>query len=66
MEYSTLTVERLDAICRISLARESARNAQSQQMLDELDHALQAAAEDGQVRVVILAGQGLIFRPGMT
>ncbi|WP_171962255.1 enoyl-CoA hydratase [Bordetella trematum] len=64
MEYSTLSVERLDAICRISLARESARNAQSQQMLDELDHALQAAAEDGQVRVVILAGQGAHFSAG--
>ena len=46
MEYATLAVEQLDSVCRISLARESARNAQSQQMLDELDDALTRAEQD--------------------
>lgn len=64
MEYSTLTVEQLGAVCRISLAREAARNAQSQQMLDELDQALQDAAEDESVRVVVLAGRGAHFSAG--
>ncbi len=64
MEYATLAVERFDAVCRISLARESARNAQSQQMLDELDHALARAEEDDDIRVVILAGRGAHFSAG--
>ena len=58
MEYATLAVERHDSVCRISLARESARNAQSQQMLDELDDALTRAEQDDSVRVVVLIGAG--------
>ena len=64
MEYATLAVERHDSVCRISLARESARNAQSQQMLDELDDALTRAEQDGSVRVVVLAGRGAHFSAG--
>lgn len=64
MEYATLAVERLDSVCRISLARESARNAQSQQMLDELDEALTRAEQDDSVRVVVLAGRGAHFSAG--
>lgn len=64
MDYATLAVERLDAVCRISLARESARNAQSQQLLDELDRALEDAAGDESVRVVVLAGRGDHFSAG--
>ncbi|WP_191575770.1 enoyl-CoA hydratase [Achromobacter insolitus] len=64
MEYATLAVERHDAVCRISLARESARNAQSQQMLDELDDALSRAEHDDTVRVVVLAGRGAHFSAG--
>lgn len=64
MDYATLAVERFDAVCRISLARESARNAQSQQLLDELDRALEDAACDESVRVVILAGRGDHFSAG--
>jgi enoyl-CoA hydratase len=64
MEYATLAVERHDSVCRISLARESARNAQSQQMLDELDDALTRAEQDDSVRVVVLAGRGAHFSAG--
>ena len=64
MEYATLAVDRYDAVCRISLARESARNAQSQQMLDELDDALTRAEQDDSVRVVVLAGRGAHFSAG--
>ena len=64
MEYATLAVERHDSVCRISLARESARNAQSQQMLDELDDALTRAERDDAVRVVVLAGRGAHFSAG--
>lgn len=64
MEYATLAVEHHDSVCRISLARESARNAQSQQMLDELDDALTRAEQDDAVRVVVLAGRGAHFSAG--
>jgi enoyl-CoA hydratase len=64
MEYATLAVEHYDSVCRISLARESARNAQSQQMLDELDDALTRAEQDDAVRVVVLAGRGAHFSAG--
>src|SRR5690606_9788453 len=64
MDYSTIAVEHFDSVCRISLARETARNAQSQQLLDELDHALQAAAVAEDVRVVVLAGRGAHFSAG--
>src|SRR5690606_15941927 len=64
MNYQTLTVEQHGAVRRISLARPQARNAQSQQMLDELDDALAAAEADAQTRVVVLAGQGAHFSAG--
>lgn len=64
MDYATLAVEQHGAVCRISLARPAARNAQSQQMLDELDQALDRAAADEQTRVVVLAGQGAHFSAG--
>ena len=37
MAYDTLEIENHGAVRRILLAREAQRNAQSQQMLDELD-----------------------------
>ncbi len=64
MEYATLTVEHFDSVCRISLAREAARNAQSQQMLDELDDAFARAEKDDSVRVVVLAALGTHFSAG--
>lgn len=64
MSYTTIEIEQLGAVRRLWLAREGARNAQSQQMLDELDHALQAAAADDAVRVVMLAGRGQHFSAG--
>ncbi|AQV96940.1 enoyl-CoA hydratase [Cupriavidus necator] len=64
MSYTTIETEQLGAVRRLWLAREGARNAQSQQMLDELDHALQAAAADDAVRVVMIAGRGQHFSAG--
>jgi enoyl-CoA hydratase len=51
-------------IVRILLNRPEARNAQNRGMLVELDDAFRAAEEDDQVRVVILAGEGLMFSSG--
>ncbi len=64
MTYETLAVERFGAVCRISHNRPEARNAESRQLLDELDHAFTAAAEDDGVHVIILAGKGDHFSAG--
>ncbi|WP_454763942.1 enoyl-CoA hydratase [Cupriavidus campinensis] len=64
MNYATIEIEQHDAVRRIWLARDSARNAQSQQMLDELDHALSEAAADDGVRVVVIGGRGQHFSAG--
>ena len=57
MAYDTLAIEDHGAVRRILLARPAQRNAQSQQMLDELMHAMDAARADDAVRVVVIGGQ---------
>lgn len=64
MEFSTLAIENHGAVRRILLARPAQRNAQSQQMLDELMAAFDAAGRDDSVNVVVLAGQGAHFSAG--
>lgn len=64
MAYETLKMENEGAVRRILLAREKARNAQSQLLLDELDNALDQAAQDTEVRVVIVGGLGDHFSAG--
>ena len=64
MAYDTLELENHGAVRRILLAREAQRNAQSQQMLDELDAAFAEAAGDASVRVVVLGGKGAHFSAG--
>jgi enoyl-CoA hydratase len=53
-----------DGILRIMLAREKQRNAQSKQMLYEIDKALNAAMHDDDVRVVIVGADGPHFSAG--
>lgn len=64
MAYTTLEVENHGAVRRILLARAAQRNAQSQQMLDELMQAFDEAQRDDGVRVVVLGGQGEHFSAG--
>ncbi|MFW8566192.1 enoyl-CoA hydratase [Orrella sp. 11846] len=64
MTYETIQIENFGAARRISLARPKARNAQSQQLLDELDHAIVQASEDDSVHVIVIAGQGEHFSAG--
>lgn len=66
MEYKYIRVESLDEgmISRISLSRPNQRNAQNRGLLVELGHAFEAAEQDDQVRVVILAADGPIFSAG--
>ncbi len=64
MNYTFLLVENTDSVRRISLNRAQARNAQSQQLLDELDHAVSEAARDDAVRVMVIAAVGDHFSAG--
>lgn len=52
------------AIARITLARPEMRNAQDYQMLHEIDRAFALAAQDDEVRVVILDAEGPHFSSG--
>ncbi|MCZ4314807.1 enoyl-CoA hydratase [Comamonadaceae bacterium G21597-S1] len=64
MNESTITVEQIGAVRRISLNRPQARNAQSHQLLDALDAAFEDARNDSETRVVVLAAKGAHFSAG--
>ncbi|PIF78108.1 enoyl-CoA hydratase [Variovorax sp. 54] len=64
MAYDTLEIEHHGAVRRILLARDAQRNAQSQQMLDELMAAFDDAARDDTVNAVVLGGKGAHFSAG--
>jgi enoyl-CoA hydratase len=64
MTFQTLLWERFDAVLRITTNRPHVLNAQSRVLLTELDAALRRAAEDADIRVVIIAGAGKHFSAG--
>jgi enoyl-CoA hydratase len=64
MDYKTLLWERFDAVLRITTNRPDVLNAQSRVLLMELDEAFARAAEDPDIRVVIIAGAGKHFSAG--
>ena len=64
MSNDYIVTEQLGPVCKISLNRPGQRNAQNQQLLDDLDAALEAARKDDSVRVVIIAGNGDHFSAG--
>lgn len=53
-----------NGVARLTLNRPEAKNAMSQQMIDELAVAARQLAADGAVRVVVLSGKGDIFCAG--
>jgi enoyl-CoA hydratase len=63
-DYKTLTWERFDSVLRITTNRPHVLNAQSRVMLHELDAAFKRAADDKDVRVIIIAGAGKHFSAG--
>ena len=64
MTYSTLLTERTGPVLKITTNRPDVLNAQSQILLEELDDAFNAAVDDKDVRVIILAGAGKHFSAG--
>jgi enoyl-CoA hydratase len=63
-DYANIRVERIGPVARILHDRPAARNAESQALLDELDHALDKAQRDPGVRVVVIGGVGDHFSAG--
>lgn len=63
-EYQHIIYEKNERIARIKLNRPNYLNAQTHVMLDEMDEAFHLAAEDKEVRVIILSGEGDNFSAG--
>ncbi|MBI2832357.1 MAG: enoyl-CoA hydratase [Chloroflexi bacterium] len=64
MVFEKVLYEKLENVARVTMNRPEVRNAQSYQMLRELDQAFKQATEDDEVRVIILAGAGPSFSAG--
>ena len=64
MTYSTLLTERTGPVLKITTNRPEVLNAQSRILLEELDDAFNAAVDDKDVKVIILAGAGKHFSAG--
>ncbi len=64
MTYTTLLTERTGPVLKITTNRPEVLNAQSRILLEELDDAFNAAVDDNDVKVIILAGAGKHFSAG--
>jgi enoyl-CoA hydratase/carnithine racemase len=64
MRYTTITVETLGAVARLTLARPERANALNQAMLTEIGDALDEIERDGRVRAVVVTGAGTAFSSG--
>ncbi len=63
-DYEQVRYEKNGVIGRVILNRPRYRNAQSHVLLDEMDDAFSTAADDDEVRVIILSGEGDHFSSG--
>jgi enoyl-CoA hydratase len=64
MQFETILYEVDGPVATVTLNRPEKRNAQSRQLLEELDAAFSAAVSDDAVRVIVLAGAGETFSAG--
>lgn len=64
MTYRTILYEPQGAIAFITLNRPEVRNAQNEELKDELDLALKSAEADEDIRVIVLRGAGSCFSSG--
>ena len=63
-DFSRVTYSVSDGVARITLDRADLRNAQDKAMLYELNDAFDLAAQDDDVKVVVLAANGPHFSSG--
>src|SRR4029079_791942 len=64
MDYETVLVERRGGELRITLNRPEAMNAWNKQFGYDLRDAIERAAEDDEVRAVVITGAGRAFSSG--
>jgi enoyl-CoA hydratase len=64
MPYDNIRYDIADRVAQITLARPDYRNAQSRRLIEELDDAFHAAADDTEVGAIILRGEGDHFSAG--
>ncbi|SRR5690554_1453956 len=64
MSYTEITYEIIGNVARICHNRPHAANAETENLLAELDDALEKARKDDNVRVLIIGGQGKHFSSG--
>ena len=62
--FTTITVEKLGRVARLTLARPERANALNQAMLDEIGAALDEIEHDADLRAVIVTGAGAAFSSG--
>jgi len=64
MEFQTIMLKTEAQVATIALNRPENLNTVNQQMVDEMEQALEEVAQDSNVRVVILTGMGQAFSAG--
>ena len=64
MDYEQILYDLDGHVLRLTCNRPRYRNAQSRRLLEELDHAFGRAADDTEVRVIVLMGAGEHFSGG--
>jgi enoyl-CoA hydratase/carnithine racemase len=64
MEQKTVILEKNDGVAKITLNRPEVRNAISEQLLGELNLALDDIDQDEQIRVAVITGSGVAFCAG--
>jgi enoyl-CoA hydratase len=62
--FTTIKVEKLDRVARLTLTRPERANALNQTMLGEIGDALDALEQDAEVRALIVTGAGAAFSSG--
>jgi len=62
--YQTIRLENTGAVALLTLARPERANAIDRQMLDELQHALDAVERDQEIRALVVKGAGGNFSSG--
>src|SRR5262245_29998871 len=64
MAYSTIIVETIGPVARLTLSRPERANALTQAMLGEIGQALDDAERDPNIRTLIVRGAGTAFSSG--
>jgi enoyl-CoA hydratase len=63
-DFTTIVVEKIDAVARLTLSRPERANALNAVMLDEINAALDDVERDGKTRALIVTGAGAAFSSG--